>query len=78
MKFTIITQKNCKYCMKAAQLLDDAGLDWEGIPLVDAPVHKTLMSMANLNTVPQIFRPDGELIGGYKALEIYLGINIDG
>ena len=30
MKFTIITQMNCKYCTKAAQLLDDAGLDWEG------------------------------------------------
>jgi len=73
MKFTIITQKNCKYCLKAAKLLDEAGLDWEGIPLADAPVHRTLMGMANLTTVPQIFRPDGALVGGYENLQAYLG-----
>jgi glutaredoxin len=73
MKFTIITQKNCKYCLKASQLLDDAGLDWEGIPLVDAPVIRTLFGLANFTTVPQIFRPDGTLIGGYENLRAYLG-----
>lgn len=73
MKFTIITQKNCKFCQKAAQLLDDAGLDWEAIPLADAHVIRTLVKMANLTTVPQIFRPDGQLIGDYKNLRAYLG-----
>ena len=73
MKFTIITQKNCKYCMKAAHLLDDAGLDWEGVPLVDAHVIRTLFGMANLTTVPQILRPDGTLIGGYENPRAYLG-----
>jgi|TARA_B110000908_G_C9825687_1_gene259129 glutaredoxin len=73
MKFTIITQMNCKYCTKAAQLLDDAGLDWESYPLADAHVIRTLFSMTNLTTVPQIFHPDGTLIGGYENLRAYLG-----
>lgn len=77
MSFVVISGSHCKWCMKAIDLLSSNGLDYKVIHVSDERWVKELMSKANLKTVPQIFRPDGQLIGGYEALEVYLGVNID-
>lgn len=77
MSFVVISGSRCKWCMKAIDLLSQHKLDYKVVHINEEPWVKDLMAKANLNTVPQVFRPDGELIGGYKALEVYLGINID-
>ena len=77
MSFVVISGSHCKWCTKAIDLLSSNGLDYRVIHVSDERWLKELMSKANLITVPQIFRPDGQLIGGYEALEVYLGVNID-
>lgn len=77
MSFVVISGSRCKWCMKAIDLLSRKGLDYKVIHASDEPWLKELMAKANLKTVPQVFRPDGQLIGGYEALEVYLGVNID-
>ncbi len=72
-KFHVISTKTCKFCKEAVNLLESEDLDYQVTYLEDDPCLKTLMAMAGLNTVPQVFRPDGELIGGYNHLKGYIG-----
>ena len=69
----MISTKTCKFCQEAYNLLEQEDLDYEIVYLEDDPCMKTLMAMAKLTTVSQIFRPDGELIGGYSHLKGYIG-----
>ena len=71
-RFSIISASNCTYCEKAMDLLDTKGLDYEVRSVGGRPWLRTIMSMANLTTVPQVFRPDGQHIGGYRELRKYL------
>jgi glutaredoxin len=73
MSFIVLSSNNCKWCQKAIKLLEDEGLDFQVRSVSDKPWLKTLMAQANLTTVPQVFRPDGQLVGGYEALQVYLG-----
>lgn len=73
MTFAVISSPKCKWCTKAMDLLESKGLDYEVKSVATRPWLKTLMASSGLTTVPQIFRPDGELIGGYEALKSYLG-----
>lgn len=75
MTFTLISSDRCDYCSRAAALLLNAGLAYERVYVEDAPWLKTIMQQAGLTTVPQIFRPDGQLIGGYTQLRTYLGVD---
>jgi len=73
MPYTIITQPNCPSCQKAKQLLKDRGLSYQEFDLTD---YKNkfllgLMRKSSLNTVPQIWGPTGEYVGGFEALEGY-------
>lgn len=77
MSFVVISGSRCTWCMKAKDLLSSRGLEYKVINVSEEPWLKEMMAKANLKTVPQVFRPDGELIGGYNALEVYLGVNID-
>ena len=72
MSFVILSQPLCPYCTMAQNLLDKHNLDYQVRSVSDKPWLKTLMAKANLKTVPQIFRPDGELIGGFNELRVYL------
>lgn len=72
-KFQVISTKTCKFCKEAVNLLEAEDLDYEVTYLEDDPRLKTLVAMAKLTTVPQIFRPDGELIGGFSHLKGYIG-----
>jgi len=71
--FTVITSDDCLWCHKAIELLKDEGLDHSIVSITNKPWLKTTFAMADISTVPQVFRPDGELIGGYEQLRVYLG-----
>lgn len=73
MSFIIITKNRCDWCTKTKSLLDESGLEYEEVNIDDSLYMKTILSMAKVATVPQVFRPDGELIGGYEHVKVYLG-----
>jgi glutaredoxin 3 len=62
------TTRWCGYCMRARQLLEDKGLEYEEIPLDDDPAFRQrLFDLTGGWTVPQILI-DGTPIGGYTEL----------
>ena len=63
-KYIIYTQKNCAFCKKAKELLDEAGEVYEERLLDNLPKIKRFRE-AGHKTVPQIFLH----IGGYHDLE---------
>lgn len=70
----IITRDQCNFCDTAKALLRSCKLLYKtyNIQDVDNKWILTLMKGSDLTTVPQIFGPKGELIGGYKELELLL------
>lgn len=71
--WVIITRDQCNFCDTAKELMKGAGL-----PYVEYNVQSlnnkwvlTLVKKAGFTTVPQIFKPDGELVGGYTELKEY-------
>lgn len=73
--FTIITTPNCPWCDKAKELLQEHNLFFVEVPLAGQKWLKELLARASIKTAPQVFRPDGHIIGGYEALASYLGRN---
>ena len=69
--WVILTQDNCRYCDKVKELLDEHHKNFY-IYNLSPSSNKwvlTLMKKANLKTVPQVFKPDGSLVGGYTELK---------
>ena len=72
--YTILTRSQCTFCDSAKAFLDGVGLqhtsynvqDYQNVWLLD------LMKKAGLTTVPQVFSPEGKLIGGYTELKAHL------
>ena len=68
--YTILTRSQCNFCDAAKALLHSAGYRFNTINVQhqeNAWILK-LMLKADLKTVPQIFTPSGELVGGYTEL----------
>jgi len=67
-KVQIYTSSSCPYCIRAKQLLDSKGIDYDEVNL-DKDPQKKLETMQKLNwrTVPIILIGD-EVIGGYDQL----------
>ena len=64
--YTVMSRNNCQYCTMVLEDLYDAG-ERPIVHHVDKdPSIRTLMLMAGLKTVPQVFSPDGYHIGGYQ------------
>ncbi|WMM95763.1 glutaredoxin [Roseobacter phage CRP-403] len=70
--YVIIGQPNCIYCTKAKSLLMDKYHDYQYFDLTVNPWLLELFKMSKLKTVPQVFSPEGDLIGGYEDLEVYV------
>ena len=63
--YTVISRNNCQYCTMVLEDYYEAG-ERPIVHHVDKdPSIRTLMLMAGLKTVPQVFTPDGYHIGGY-------------
>lgn len=72
--YTIITRNQCNFCDTAKALLQSNNHEYKAYNVQDTDNKwvLTLMKGAGLTTVPQVFSPSGELIGGYKELELLL------
>jgi len=67
-KVQIYTSSYCPYCIRAKQLLDSKGVEYNEVNLDKNPEKKLeTMQMLNWRTVPIILIGD-ELIGGYDQL----------
>ncbi len=67
-KVQIYTSNYCPYCIRAKQLLDNKGVEYNEVNLDKNPEKKLeTMQMFNWRTVPIILIGD-ELIGGYDQL----------
>jgi len=69
--YTVITRDQCNFCDVAKALLKSAGQQYVEYN-VQSPSSKwvlTLLKEAGITTVPQVFGPKGELIGGYTELK---------
>ena len=67
-KFTIYSKPNCTFCAKAKVLMQNNNLQYFEVDLTQD--QKTLDRLKELGcrTVPQIFSPEDEHIGGYDDL----------
>jgi glutaredoxin len=70
--YVIIGQPNCVFCQKAKALLMEKYSDYQYFDIVSQPWLREMFKMSKLKTVPQIFSPQGDLIGGYEELEVYV------
>ena len=70
--YVIIGTPTCFYCSQAKALLMDKYSDYEYYDLTKNPWIKHLFKAADLKTVPQVFSPEGRLIGGFEDLEVHL------
>ncbi len=69
-KVHVYTMSYCPYCTSAKKLLATRGIPYEEIlvPEEDDATWDALLKKTGMRTMPQIFAPDGRLIGGYQQL----------
>ena len=70
--YLVITKPNCEICKKAKVLLEEHDVTFTTHNLDHSDWLKTLVNMADLKTVPQVFGYNGEYIGGYEQLKKHL------
>lgn len=67
--YTIYGKSNCPFCVKAKELLDQRGVEYEEIDVtLDEVALSFIKEEMNLRTVPQIFGHNATHIGGYDDL----------
>ncbi len=75
--WVIITRDNCSFCDNAKSLLASSNRQYKvyNVQDTDNKWVLTLLKSSGITTVPQIFRPTGELVGGYAELkELFVGV----
>ena len=70
-QIAMLSREGCPFCLKAKQMLTDAGRDFVEVPLPHTIRSKALGAIAGAQTVPQVFI-NGALIGGSEELDRYL------
>ena len=71
MSYVVLGRTQCKFCSDAKTMLRGRGLAYVSYTL-DDPSSRWLLTLireAGMTTVPQIFNPQGEHIGGYTELK---------
>jgi glutaredoxin len=75
MKYAMLTKSNCRFCTAALGLLKSQGHDVDTYDVQDPTVGPIVESMLRTKTVPQIYDPEGNFIGGYTELKEHLGVS---
>ena len=71
MSWVVLGRTQCNFCDDAKAMLRGRGFSYTSYNL-DSPSSKWLLTLikdAGMTTVPQIFNPTGEHIGGYTELK---------
>lgn len=71
-KYKVYSKKGCIYCDAAMDLLERKNIEFEEIKIDNDAQHLAFLRVKNLRTVPQIWNPDNEYIGGYTDLKVLL------
>ncbi len=73
---TLFTREGCPHCMRAKELLNERGIQYEEIRTGQGTgvSSRTLRATTGRSTVPQVFI-GGKHIGGREDLERYFGLN---
>lgn len=66
--FIVYGRDNCPYCVKAKELLDSRGLQYEYIDVSENQDAREFIKSIGCTTVPQVFYDDDVYIGGYTEL----------
>ena len=74
--YIVITRDQCNFCDSAKALLKGAGKGYTeyNVQSNSSKWILTLLKQAEHKTVPQIFSPNGNYIGGYQDLSTHLGL----
>ena len=74
--YIIITRNQCNFCDSAKALLRGLGISYivYNVQSNSSSWILTLLKKSDLKTVPQIFAPDGNHIGGYADLVTHLDL----
>mgnify|MGYP000415715976 CR=1 FL=1 len=70
--YTILGRPNCPFCVDARDCLYAHDLTYNYIDVRDSPWLRTLCLKAGFTTVPLVFDPDGNFLGGYEGLSKHL------
>ena len=72
--YVMITRDQCSFCDDAKALLKASGNSWTeyNIESQSSKWVLSLLKKSTINTVPQIFKPDGTHLGGLLELKEYL------
>jgi glutaredoxin len=72
--YVMITRDQCSFCDDAKALLKGSGNSWTeyNIESQSSKWVLSLLKKSTINTVPQIFKPDGTHLGGLLELKEYL------
>ena len=70
--YVIIGTPRCFFCSQAKALLMEKYSDYQYFDLEKNLWLRELFQLAKLKTVPQVFTPEGGLIGGYDELVVHL------
>lgn len=73
-RFVIFTRDDCSWCVRAKELLDSEGYGYFEWNIDRNEFAKEFLKQSGLKTIPQVYF-NGTGIGGYLALESFLGIN---
>jgi glutaredoxin-like protein len=68
---TVFSREGCPYCVRAKDMLHDAGIDFEELVLNRDFSESTIHAVSGYSSVPQVFI-NGERIGGSEELQAYL------
>ena len=77
--WVILTRDNCSFCDNAKSLLKSGNRQYKVYNVQDSDNKwvLNLLKSSGITTVPQIFRPNGELVGGYTELkELFVGVTL--
>jgi len=71
--WTILIRSQCNFCDSAKALLKGMGESYTlySVESLSSKWVLTMAKQAGYTTVPQIFKPDGTHVGGYRELKEY-------
>jgi glutaredoxin len=65
---TVYSKNNCPFCDRAKALLESKGIEFKTVMMEENPDAREFLMDQGLRSVPQIFKDDVLLPGGYQGL----------